>query len=119
MWWKTESRAREREREREGKNRGVIETKKKPRILQMKRERRGMTDPSAESRDQMVSTVACMRGCLSVQHLSDFFKQLWLFLNSYRQGGRRLVGTAAAQRRAHPPVGRLENAGLLISIDPF
>lgn len=77
MWWKTESRARE--REREGKNRGVIETKKKPRILQMKRERRGMTDPSAESRDQMVSTVACTHGCLSVQHLSDFFKQLWLF----------------------------------------
>lgn len=36
MWWKTESRARE--REREGKNGGVKETKKKPRILQMNRE---------------------------------------------------------------------------------
>lgn len=38
MWWKTESRARE--RESEGKNGGVIETKKKPIILQMNTETR-------------------------------------------------------------------------------
>lgn len=38
MWWRTESRARERKAEE--KNGGVKETKKKPRILQMKREAR-------------------------------------------------------------------------------
>lgn len=65
MWWKTESRAK---RERKGGEKGR-ETKKKPRILQMNRETRDIW--------------------WTVPHWTSN----GLFLNSYRQGDKRLVGS--------------------------
>lgn len=67
---------REREREREGKNGGVRETKKKPRIFQMNGDAR---DDGSFRREQRSDGLRCYVVSES-EYLADFFKQLWLFL---------------------------------------